>query len=310
MISNSFTLINQQGMPLHIYEWLPEVSIPIQGLIQIVHGMAETADRYSRVASSLCASGYAVYAHDQRGHGKTAKSLEDVGHSGEDGFHGMESDILEVSSFLNQKYAGICHYLLGHSMGSFLTQRIIEMHSDIYSGFILSGTNGPRPNLGVAKSIARFQVKLQGTSHRSLLLNTIVFGRYNKGIQPARTAFDWLSRDEDEVDKYMNNPYCGQVCTAEFFRDFFQLLQHIQTSANYQGIPLNKPIYLFAGDRDPVGLYGKGVTKLHQIYLKLGVKDVECRLYPGGRHEMLNETNRDEVTTDLLDWLKRHNLAT
>ncbi|WP_438347330.1 alpha/beta fold hydrolase [Paenibacillus sp. FA6] len=306
MKERSFTLINQQGMTLHLYEWLPEVSVPLKGLIQVVHGMAETADRYARVASSLCESGYAVYAHDQRGHGKTAKSMEELGHTGENGFYGMENDILEVSSLLKDKYAGIPHYLLGHSMGSFLTQRIIENHSEAYSGFILSGTNGPRPNLCIAKSLALFQVKLQGVSHRSLMLNAIIFGRYNQGITPVRTTFDWLSRDEDEVDKYIANPYCGEVCTTGFFRDFFQLLQNIQKPASYRSIPRNKPIYLFAGDRDPVGLYGKGVTKLHEIYLKLGVKDVECRLYPGGRHEMLNEINRDEVTADLLDWLERH----
>jgi alpha-beta hydrolase superfamily lysophospholipase len=294
-------------MSLYIYEWLPEVSVPIKGLIQIVHGMAETADRYSRVASALCESGYAVYAHDQRGHGKTAKSLQELGDCGEDGFDGMTNDILELSALLKDKYGSLCHYLLGHSMGSFLTQRIIEQHGEAYSGFILSGTNGPRSNLGLAKSLAQIQIRFQGASHPSLLLNAMVFGRYNHRISPVRTPFDWLSRDEDEVDKYIRDPYCGEVCTAGFFRDFFGLLQDIQKQSNYSNISRNKPIYLIAGDQDPVGMYGKGVTNLHQIYLNLGISDVECRLYPGGRHEILNEINRDEVTTDLLGWLERHN---
>ncbi|WP_211269482.1 alpha/beta fold hydrolase [Paenibacillus glacialis] len=306
MEKRSFTLLNRQGLTLHIYEWLPEVSVPLKGVVQIVHGMAETADRYSRVASALCDSGYGVYAHDQRGHGKTAKSIEDLGDCGEDCFHGMFNDILELSALLRDKYDGIPHYLFGHSMGSFLTQRVIEHHSEQYSGFILSGTNGPRSNLGLAESVAQIQIRLQGAPHHSLLLNALVFGRYNKHISPVRTPFDWLSRDEDEVDKYIQDPYCGEVCTAGFFRDFFGLLRDIQKPSSYRKIQKDKPIYLFAGDQDPVGSYGKGVTRLYQIYLKLGISDVECRLYPGGRHEMLNETNRDEVTSDLLNWLARH----
>jgi alpha-beta hydrolase superfamily lysophospholipase len=303
----SFSLINQQGMSLHVYEWLPEDAIPLKGVVQIVHGMAETADRYSRVASPLCELGYVVYAHDQRGHGKTAKSIESLGDCGEDCFNGMVNDILELGDLLKSKYGDIPHYLFGHSMGSFLTQQIMEHHGEQYSGFILSGTNGPQSNLGLARSIALMQIKLQGAPHHSLMLNALVFGRYNHKISPTRTTFDWLSRDEDEVDKYIQDPYCGEVCTAGFFRDFFGLLRDIQKPSSYRTIHKNKPIYIFAGDADPVGSYGKGVTRLHQIYLKLGISDVECRLYPGGRHEMLNEINRDEVTADLLDWLARHN---
>ncbi|AOZ92117.1 alpha/beta hydrolase [Paenibacillus crassostreae] len=306
MQKNSFTLINQQAMTLHIYEWLPEISIPIKGLVQIVHGMAETADRYTRVASALCNAGYAVYAHDQRGHGKTAKCMKDLGDCGEDAFNGMTNDIIEVTTYLQKKYPSMTHYLFGHSMGSFLTQRIIEQHAEAYSGFILSGTNGPRSNLGIAKNIAQVLLKFQGASHHSLLLNAIVFGRYNRRISPVRTPFDWLSRDEAEVDKYIQDPYCGEVCTTGFFRDFFGLLKDIQHPSGYHNITKNKPIYLFAGDMDPVGSYGKGVTQLHKIYHDLGVVDLECRLYPGGRHEMLNEINRDEVTTDLLDWIEKH----
>ncbi len=302
----SFTLLNQQGISLYIYEWLPEDSIPLKGAIQIVHGMAETADRYTRVASSLCESGYVVYAHDQRGHGKTAKSMKDLGDPGEDAFNGMANDILELHTLLKEKYSELKHYLLGHSMGSFLTQQIMEQHGDEYSGYILSGTNGPRSNLRIAKALAHIQLSLQGALHHSLMLNALIFGRYNHGISPVNTPFDWLSRDEDEVKRYVEDPYCGEICTAGFFRDFFELLHDIQKPSNYHKIPKDKPIYLFSGSQDPVGSYGKGVTRLYQKYLDLGISDVECRLYPGGRHEMLNEINRDEVTADLLNWLERH----
>ncbi|MHA0856596.1 lysophospholipase [Paenibacillus sp. CMAA1364] len=303
---NSFTFINKHGMSLHMYEWLPEGSSPIKGIIQIVHGMAETADRYSRVASSLCDSGYAVYAHDQRGHGKSAINLQRLGDCGKDAFNGMMNDILEITAMIKDKYNGLSLYLLGHSMGSFLVQRIMQQHGDTFSGYILSGSNGPQPNLSVGKYFAQFLMRIQGPSHHSLLLNTVIFGRYNRRVSPVRTAFDWLSRDEKEVDMYIQDPYCGEICTASFFRDFFHFLLDIQKPSHYSNIPKDKPIYLFAGDQDPVGNYGKGIPRLQQIYDNLGIHDVECHLYPGGRHEMLNEINRDEVTSNLLDWLDRH----
>ena len=187
-----------------------------------------------------------------------------------------------------------------------MTQKIICSDGELFDGFILSGTNGPQGLLTFGMSLAAAQMRLQGNTHRSLMLNALVFGPYNKGFGPIRTPFDWLSRDEAEVDKYINDPYCGKVCTARFFRDFFKLLSQIHQPQLMKCLPKDKPVYIFSGEDDPVGHRGKGVRRLIELYRKHGVQDLEYRLYPGGRHEMLHETNRAEVAADVLDWLERH----
>ena len=139
-----------------------------------------------------------------------------------------------------------------------------------------------------------------------MLLNAIVFGGFNRAFRPASTPFDWLSRDQQEVQRFIDDPMCGAVCTAGFFRDFFKLLLEIHLPHHMDRIPKHKPVFLFSGELDPVGLRGKGVLNLYSQYKKLDLKDVEYRLYPGGRHEMLHETNRREVSQDVIDWLERH----
>ncbi|WP_208837061.1 alpha/beta hydrolase [Paenibacillus cellulositrophicus] len=306
MREQTFTMTDPLGTQIHIYAWLPDEPAGVKAVLQITHGMCETAERYKRLAALLTRFRYAVYAHDQRGHGLTAGSVERLGHTGKDGFRHMLQDIQQLGGIVRDRHPDIPHFLMGHSMGSFLVQRVMETDGGPYTGFILSGTNGPRSMLNAGKAVARLQGALQGESHRSILLNAMVFGSYNRSFSPTRTRFDWLSRDPKEVDKYIEDPYCGAICTTSFFYDFFSLLQDIQNPGSYDGIPRDKPVYLFSGELDPVGERGKGVRRLEDIYRSIGIKDVECRLYPNGRHEMLNEMNRDEVMTELLDWLERH----
>ncbi|QOT10494.1 MULTISPECIES: alpha/beta hydrolase [unclassified Paenibacillus] len=305
MQTDTFTMLNTQGMHVFVYEWLPGPDDPIRAIVQIAHGMCETGKRYEELAELLTEHGYAVYCNDHRGHGLTA-GLTHLGDAGEDGFEGMIEDQLLLASELKKRHASVPHYLMGHSMGSFLTQKIICSDGELFDGFILSGTNGPQGLLTFGMSLAAAQMRLQGNTHRSLMLNALVFGPYNKGFGPIRTPFDWLSRDEAEVDKYINDPYCGKVCTARFFRDFFKLLSQIHQPQLMKCLPKDKPVYIFSGEDDPVGHRGKGVRRLIELYRKHGVQDLEYRLYPGGRHEMLHETNRAEVAADVLDWLERH----
>lgn len=305
MQTDTFTMLNTQGMHVFVYEWLPGPDDPIRAIVQIAHGMCETGKRYEELAELLTEHGYAVYCNDHRGHGLTA-GLTHLGDAGEDGFEGMIEDQLLLASELKKRHTSVPHYLMGHSMGSFLTQKIICSDGELFDGFILSGTNGPQGLLTFGMSLAAAQMRLQGNTHRSLMLNALVFGPYNKGFGPIRTPFDWLSRDEAEVDKYINDPYCGKVCTARFFRDFFKLLSQIHQPQLMKCLPKDKPVYIFSGEDDPVGHRGKGVRRLIDLYRKHGVQDLEYRLYPGGRHEMLHETNRAEVAADVLDWLERH----
>lgn len=307
MEEHTFTFDNDTGHPVFVYRWSSDDSEPpLRGVLQIAHGMAETAKRYERLARVLTAHGFMVYANDHRGHGRTAGSPEELGWPGKQGFTGMEEDITQLSAIIRREHPDLPLFLLGHSMGSFLTQKVMYRKPEPYAGFILSGTNGPRGLLGIGRTLARFQALLQGDSHPSLLMNALTFGSFNRNFLPARTPFDWLSRDDKEVDKYLADPHCGFLCSAGFFFGFFGLLQEIHRPDKMRGIPKEKPIYIFGGDLDPVGRNGAGVRRLAELYTRLGLKDIAVKLYPGGRHEMLNEINRDEVMSDVLGWLESH----
>jgi len=307
MLENNFTMTDPIGVNIYVQEWLPEPVTPVRGIVQIAHGMCETGARYFRFAEVLTAVGFAVYAGDHRGHGKTAGRIDLLGDVGEDGFYWMRRNMVQLAGIAAAKHEGLPLFLFSHSMGSFLTQKLMcEDDNQVYAGYILSGTNGPRSLLGFGQSLAAAQARLQGEHHRSVLLNGIVFGGYNRSFSPVRTAFDWLSSDPVEVDQYIANPYCGAICTTRFFRDFFRLLRDIHSPNTLRALGTDKPVYLFSGSKDPVGMNGQGVLQLVEIYRKQGVEDLEYRLYPEGRHEMLHEVNRDEVAADVLDWLGRH----
>jgi alpha-beta hydrolase superfamily lysophospholipase len=307
MTKTEFIMTDPVGVNIHVYEWLPEPDVPVRGIVQIAHGMCETAARYARFAAALTGAGYAVYANDHRGHGKTAGKVDLLGDTGENGFYWMRLNILQLAAIARSRHEEQPIFLFAHSMGSFLAQKLMcEEGSDVYVGYILSGTNGPRSLLRVAESLAGMQLSLQGDHHRSVLLNSIVFGNYNLSFSPVRTAFDWLSRDTVEVDRFIADPFCGAICTTRFFRDFFRLLRDIHSRDSLRTLCRDKPVYLFSGQSDPVGMKGQGVMRLAQMYRERGIADVELKLYPEGRHEMLNEINRDQVTADVLDWLSRH----
>lgn len=305
MEEHTFTFDNDTGHGAFAYRWsAADSEAPPRGVLQIAHGMAETAKRYERLARVLTARGFIVYANDHRGHGRTAGSPEELGWPGKRGFTGMAEDMVRLSKIIHRELPDLPLFLLGHSMGSFLTQKVMYRAPEPYAGFILSGTNGPRGLLGLGRSLARLQARLQGDSHPSLLMNALTFGSFNRNFLPARTPFDWLSRDEEEVDKYIADPHCGFLCSAGFFYGFFGLLQEIHRPENMRAIPKEKPVYIFGGDLDPVGRNGAGVRRLAELYARLGLEDVEVKLYPGGRHEMLNEINRDDVMSDVLGWLE------
>jgi len=307
MLENSFTMTDPIGVNIHVYEWLPDPGSPIRGILQISHGMCETAARYAHFAETLTQAGYAVYANDHRGHGKTAGKVDLLGDAGENGFYWMRRNLIQLAGIATDKHEGIPIFLFSHSMGSFLVQKLMcEEDSDVYAGFILSGTNGPRAMLSFGENLAKILTKVQGERHRSVLLNSVVFSSYNHSFSPVRTAFDWLSSNPDEVDQYISDPFCGAICTTRFFRDFFGLLREIHRPESLCKLSIDKPIYLLSGDKDPVGMSGKGVLQLVEIYRQQGVKDLEYHLYPNGRHEMLHEVNRDQVAADILDWLVRH----
>ncbi|WP_339169303.1 alpha/beta hydrolase [Paenibacillus sp. FSL R5-0341] len=306
MQESTFALVGSEGTRIHVYRWLPDQECNVKGVVQIAHGMGETAARYAEFADTLTRHGYAVYANDHRGHGKTVENASLLGNAGIDAFRWMASDMINLGEVAAKENPGVPLFLMGHSMGSFLVQHLMYAGHERYHAFILSGTNGRRGLLRFGEKLAFLQCGIQGATHPSMLLNAIVFGGFNRSFRPATTPFDWLSRDSQEVQRFIDDPLCGAVCTAGFFRDFFKLLLEVHLPHNMERIPKHKPVYLFSGEKDPVGLHGKGVLNLVSQYKKLQLENIEYRLYPDGRHEMLHEINRTEVAQHVVSWLERN----
>ncbi|MEF9959321.1 MAG: alpha/beta hydrolase [Niameybacter sp.] len=307
MISEKFTFIGGEELIIQAYKWIPEHTKCNKGVVQISHGMAEGAHRYTHLAQYLTDNGYIVYAHDHRGHGKTAVNLDKLGIlAKEDGFQHLVLDVHRLSKRIQLEYPELPLFLLGHSMGSFVTQEYIMHYGECLRGVLLSGSNGKQgPIVDLGLWIAGREVRKIGRDTKSVKLDKLIFGKYNKQFEPARTHFDWLSRDEEEVDKYLADPYCGRIFTAGFFYDFLSGIKYVGSLKNKKTIPEDLPIFVFSGDKDPVGRYGKGILDLVEDYKKVGIRQVTYKLYPGGRHEMLNETNRDEVMQDILEWIEK-----
>lgn len=309
MLTQNFTFRSQEGTEIFTYKWMPDEIAKAKGVVQIAHGMAETGARYERFARKLTENGYVVYVHDQRGHGKTAKTVDKLGILAErSGFKWLVEDLHQLSRIIMKNYPKLPLFLLGHSMGSFVTQRYIMLYGKELKGAILSGSNGKQGILlSLAQYLAKAEVKKLGRNAKSERLTKLTFGSYNKGFKPNRTEFDWLSSDEAEVDKYTKDPFCGTVFTAGFFEDFMTGLKELENKRNIGLIPKDLPIYIFSGKKDPVGKNGRGIIKLFKTYQEMGLQDVNYKLYKDGRHEMLNETNREEVMRDVIAWLDKHN---
>lgn len=292
------------GTELYCSQWIPAADTPVKGCALVLHGMADHAARFSSLAAALSEAGYAVYAYDQRGHGRTAGSDEAIGIIADsDGMDLLVEDARLMISKLREDFGAVPVFLIAHSMGSFVAQGFAQRYGDSISGMVLSGSNG---SIGVmadlAKLVAKNEIKKHGRNRRSEKLNTLSFGSFNNRFRPNRTAFDWLSSVDAEVDKYVGDPWCGGVFTAGFFYDLADFLKRIHQKRNLEKVPANLPIALFSGDVDPVG-GRKGAGKLYREYKKRGVADLSLKLYPNARHEILNEKNREEVEQDILGWI-------
>ncbi len=304
MQSSPFTHPAADGGVLSVYRWLPPRQA--KAVVQIAHGLAEHAGRYARLAQALTDAGYAVYANDHRGHGRTARTPEDLGFFAErGGWRRCIDDLWEVNRRLAADHPGLPIVLVGHSMGSFMAQHLMSEHGDALAGVALSGSGGKPPPLAVAgRLIARIERLRLGPRGKSALLHAFSFGAFNKPFEPARTPFDWLSRDANEVDKYIADPLCGFRPSVQLWIDMLDALGDITSAKSQARIPKRLPIYIIAGSHDPVGANTKSIEQLLAAYRAAGVERVTHRFYPGARHEVFNETNREEVTRDLIAWLE------
>jgi alpha-beta hydrolase superfamily lysophospholipase len=302
MSASTFTFTDPDGFQIFTYKWAPEAGKP-KAAVQVVHGAAEHALRYERLAKYLNQAGYLVYADDHRGHGKTAGELAKAGIAGVDGWNGMVKDEKQLSDIIKKENPGLPLFLFGHSMGSFIAQRYIQLWGSELKGVILSGTTGvaiiPPELLPLLEQAAAGEGRDQVPEGPGL------FAALNQPFEPAKTPFDWLSCDAAEVQKYIDDPWCGFAFTNGMVLELAYGMLAMLAPENQARVPKNLPVYLFSGELDPVGA-NHGVRTLAERYKELGVKDVQVRLYPGGRHEMLNETNREQVQRDVLKWLEEH----
>ena len=307
LIEKHFSFQSNDGRDIFLYQWTNEKEI--RGVVQISHGMAETAARYKRFAQALVKAGFVVYANDHRGHGKSADAIELQGYLGEEnGFKRLIADMVQLTDLIKENHPNQPIFLFSHSMGSFASQRYIMDFPNKINGLILSGSNGPQgAALTAGKIVAKIEMILRGKKAKSKLMNKLTFGAYNKKfeLETQATGWEWLTRDQEEIAKYIANPYCGQIFPTSFYYEFLDSLQYVENIDNFHKIPKDLPIYILSGEQDPVGDFGKGVLKLKGRYENLGVKDLEMKLYEGARHELLNEINRKEVTRDIIRWLKK-----
>jgi alpha-beta hydrolase superfamily lysophospholipase len=287
--------------------------------------MTEHSGRYLFLAEKLSAAGFELWAADQRGHGKTADpAVNDPGKGGllghtsdQDGFFRVVRDIPVINRHIIAAFADQAlppFFIMGHSWGSFLVQAFMESlgtsakgASPPLAGAVLSGTRGPGSvEVTFGAPFIRLIAALKGPRRVSKFALALSFGPYSRHFRPNRTAFDWLSRDEKQVDSYVRDPLCGKPCSSGFLRDMIEGLRKIHRKTAIMAVPADLPVYIFCGSADPVGSMGTGPTKLVNAYRANGIKDLEFVVYPDARHEPLSETNREEVIEDLLNWLVRH----
>lgn len=277
---------------------------PAKALIQISHGMVEYIGRYEDFMNYLVNNGYAVCAHDHIGHGNSVGKDETFGYfKKEDGDQALVDDLYEFGQLakkqLNQSVPFI---LLGHSMGSFIARICVVKYPDTYDGFIISGTGGPSALSSVGPTFASIVKKVSGEKKQSEKLDNILFGSFNKKIDNARTSKDWLSRDPDVVDAYLKDPFSSFIFTTSAFKDLASLTKKANDPKWFSSVSKTMPILMISGDKDPVGNYGKGVLEVYNRLKENGCQ-ISIILYEDGRHEMLNEINKQDVYQDILNWL-------
>lgn len=278
-MDDSFIFKGADGTAIFTYRWRPDG--PVRGLLQISHGMGEHALRYREPLQPLIDAGIAIYANDHRGHGKT--SPDALGDFGPGGFAALVDDMAVLSRRIREENPGEKLILMGHSMGSFAAQIYIADHSDLVDGFVLSGS----------AAIDKLQAPRGGLS------------AIGEGMDKPRTPFDWLSRDDREVDKYIADPLCGFTVNDAGRTSMFGAAGPAVDMEKLKAIRSDLPFYIFAGDKDPINADLTRLTPLVDRYREAGIRDITTDYYKGGRHEMLNETNRDEVVGNLKAWIER-----
>lgn len=284
--------------------YYPEAE-PVHAVALVCHGMCDHIDRYRSFMLYLAHHGFAVFGHDHLGHGRTAPGPERLGYfAPENGHQHLVRDVRQLCGIAAGMFPDVPRFLIGHSMGSLIARLYCLKYADSISGAVFIGTPGPNPFTGAAIALAQQAIRRKGPFSRPELLDRLTMGGFNRTFVPARTEKDWLTRDEEEVDRALADPYCGFVFTASAFHDLFCMMEIANSRRWAKEYPVSLPTLLLSGDSDPVTDFGRGALKVYERLLGAGVKDLDFQLYQGARHELLNELNRQEVYEDLLTWMK------
>ncbi len=283
---------------------------PPKAVVQIIHGMCEYIERYEHFAAFLAEQNIMVCGADHIGHGRSVTSECELGYFGEKGGDRiLTKDAYQLTKKMKLQYPDVPYFYFGHSMGSFVLRDLLAKYQPQVSGAIICGTAGGGLPYGAAKALIALRRKVSSSHYRSRFLNKLMFGTYCNQIEDATSAHDWITRDKAVVEKYDADPKCNYIFTTAAMQDLVTLLARISAKDWAEKLSKDTPLYLIAGDADPVGNYGKGVTEVYEKLKQADIKDVKLKLYRDDRHELLNELDKEQVMEDILDWLKAHGVT-
>ena len=290
---------------IHAVEWVPQQEI--KAVLQICHGMVEYIERYDEFAGYLSNHGIYVTGHDHLGHGKSVNKEEEHGYFHEaKGNQYIVGDIHKLRELTEEKYPEVPYIMLGHSMGSFLLRQYLTIYSQGLAGAVIMGTGWQGSAiLGAGQMLCRLIAGVKGWTYRSSFINNLSFGSYNKKFEPGDTPKDWITSDKEKCAEYVSDPLCSFVFTVSAYYQMFEGMKVLTRKENTEKIQKNLPVLIVSGADDPVGDFGKGVRKVYGQYKEAGIKDVTMKLYDGDRHEILNETDREQVYEDIYLWLSK-----